>query len=322
MTEHLHHTELIDSYLSGTMSPGEQEAFHDLIETDPMLKEEFLFQQSIVAGLQEHRRAELKNRLSSISVGVGIFGLLMNASYQQVMAAALTLGIIGYGTFFALTELAPSNDQDALSSYVESSTDFSVDHPQMLGYDLSDKKDIETIVRFAKEKAQATNTINTNNQDTPAEDRSVMSYRQTKNKKSNKNTASSRRKVVADNSDQQQKIAVPSFILPSVDDVPREEESIDMTSPDQIAFEELGIAEDKEKSKVEVEQVRKEGKIKQYRFEQGKLYLYGDFEGEPYELLEINTKGARKLFFYHDKEYYRLNQFQKSITRFTPIADK
>ena len=319
MTEHTHHTELIDAYLSGSMSQGEQDAFLDLIETDPVLKEEFLFQESIVSGLKEYRKSELKNRLSSITVGVGLFGLLMNASYQQVMAAALTFGIIGYGAFYAVTEWALPDETSGSEITIDSPIDLTVDHPQYTQYQLTDKEQLKSIIATVMDRQVAETAI------APA----VSSPAKASRIQNSFSNSEKRSRVAEDNSitkteqvSTPSKATTPDFMLPSVDDVPREEDAMEMAAVNESAAEYQGIEENVEGRKVEVEQVRKDGKIRQYRFEQGKLYLYGDFAGEPYELLEINTKGIRKLFFYHAQEYYRLNQFQKSITKFDPITDR
>ena len=49
MTEHTQHTDLIDSYLSGGMTPSEETSFMDLIETDPILKEESFFFSTLIS---------------------------------------------------------------------------------------------------------------------------------------------------------------------------------------------------------------------------------------------------------------------------------
>lgn len=316
MTEHTQHTELIDSYLSGSMTTSEETSFMDLIETDPILKEEFLFQQSIVGGLREYRKNELKNRLSSISIGVGFFGFLMNASYYKVMAAALTLGIIGYGTYYTITAYFGENDlPDELVISETSHFDLLiVDHPKnnsnqfinpdvMKGvYLLADdfrpslKSDIKVSKTIPDKKQQKTILI---------KDPTIA-------EKSNETSESSK----------ESKIAIPEFSVPKFNEEPLEEEALSGLAIDINNLESLGISNSEEDKEIEIEQFKKNNKVLQYKFTEGKLYLYGDFRGDPYELLEINTKGQKRLYFYHHKQYFRLDRYQKSISDFIQITDK
>ena len=318
MTEHTHHTELIDSYLSGTMSSAEQSAFLDLIDADPVLKDEFLFQQGIVDGLHEYRKAELKNRLSSISIGIGFFGFLMNSTLYQVMASVLTVGLIGAGSYFAYNELYLEEPADVGQIVIES-IDTTADHPTLYDFEIVNGNRLAEIVSAAKE-IEETIESSADQEKLPGE-KAVRKLVAT----NRKNVA--KEAMIADNSGAEQSKesdgegVVPQFEVPTIDDEPTEEDAInfDVSVGQRDDYETIA---EKETNKVEVEQVSKKGKNLQYKFEQGKLYLYGDFHGEPYELLEINTNGTRSLFFYHEKKYYRLNQFQKSVTGFTAITDR
>ncbi|MEL6556761.1 MAG: hypothetical protein AAFQ94_01165 [Bacteroidota bacterium] len=319
MTEHTQHTDLIDSYLSGGMTPSEETSFMDLIETDPILKEEFLFQQSIVGGLKEYRKNELKNRLSSISIGVGFFGFLMNASYYKVMAAALTLGIIGYGTYYTISEYLFEEEQKTEQFSIQSKEllAMEVDHPQL---------------NFSTpEIPQVTDYVNALLASEKSKDAKVEVSKSVKSDQVQYRTESSKNQLVKPSGSEQTEkasnqsnriAAVPEFIVPAINEEPVEEESLSGISINVNNLESIGISESEEDNKVEIEQVKRNNKIRQYKFEEGKLYLYGDYSGDPYELLEINSKGQKTLYFYHQKLYYRLDRFQKSATTFEQIKDK
>lgn len=320
MTEHTQHTDLIDSYLSGGMTPSEESSFMDLIETDPILKEEFLFQQSIVGGLKEFRKNELKNRLSSISVGVGFFGLLMNASYYKVMAAAFTLGVIGYGTYFTISEYLFKEEPQSTQIITQSGEllELEVDHPQI-------NSSVPTIPEVSDYVLTLIDEIDSRSSE-------VNETQVTNILKAQKRVAARKEKInksvetysnVDITFNQVDKVvSVPEFNVPAINEEPIEEESLNGISININSIESIGISGSEEDKKVEIEQVKKYNKVRQYKFEEGKLYLYGDFSGDPYELLEINAKGQKTLYFYHHNLYYRLDRFQKSATEFKQITDK
>lgn len=57
-----------------------------------------------------------------------------------------------------------------------------------------------------------------------------------------------------------------------------------------------------------------------YQFHGGKLVLYGNFEKELYEILEINGE-LHSLFLYFNKSYYLLDEKQNDITPLEVIKD-
>ena len=69
-------------------------------------------------------------------------------------------------------------------------------------------------------------------------------------------------------------------------------------------------------SEVEIENITSTRKKFQYKFYNNKLFLYGDFNGIPYEILEINNRGGKKLFLFHDQSFYRISN---NVTKSTPL---
>lgn len=69
-------------------------------------------------------------------------------------------------------------------------------------------------------------------------------------------------------------------------------------------------------SQVEIENISSSKKNFQYKFYNNKLFLYGDFNGIPYEILEINSRSGKKLFLYHNSSFYRIND---NVTKSSPL---
>lgn len=57
-----------------------------------------------------------------------------------------------------------------------------------------------------------------------------------------------------------------------------------------------------------------------YQFASGKLFLYGPFDKNVYEILEINSDN-HAVFLFHNENYYLLDEKQLKVTRLEPIKD-
>lgn len=110
---------------------------------------------------------------------------------------------------------------------------------------------------------------------------------------------------------------VPIVAVPEVEDVADEVtfEPESLPEPDQLD----DTAEKSETIDVEVVD-SKTSRIK-YRYYAGKLYLYGKFQDEPYQILEINSSTGRKIFLYHLSTFYNIRQSDKPL-QLEPITDK
>lgn len=58
-----------------------------------------------------------------------------------------------------------------------------------------------------------------------------------------------------------------------------------------------------------------------YQFASGKLFLYGPFDRNLYEILEINSD-RHTVFLFYKEDYYLLNERQIKITPLEPITDE
>ncbi len=58
-----------------------------------------------------------------------------------------------------------------------------------------------------------------------------------------------------------------------------------------------------------------------YQFKNGKLYLYGTFEKNLYEIMEFFSGNKRTVFLYYKDSYYLLNEENETIKPLAPIND-
>jgi len=57
-----------------------------------------------------------------------------------------------------------------------------------------------------------------------------------------------------------------------------------------------------------------------YQFTQGKLHLFGPFDRNLYEILEINGD-SHAVFLFYKENYYLLDEAQTAVMPLTPIRD-
>ncbi|MEM9324217.1 MAG: hypothetical protein AAGA85_01115 [Bacteroidota bacterium] len=83
--------------------------------------------------------------------------------------------------------------------------------------------------------------------------------------------------------------------------------------PEQVS-EELRSANLKPTTKVlQVDNFDTESDELRYEYFDGKLALYGNFGQSPYQILEINQNGAKRLFLFHEDAYYAITNTSKPL---------
>lgn len=126
------------------------------------------------------------------------------------------------------------------------------------------------------------------------------------NNDESKKTRRSEKPVVTDKT---QKSFDPKTNAPTSGDVSDEEDF----TPDNLPTPEEGTTVRKANEPIEVEVINgRNAKIK-YKYYAGKLYLYGDFTAEPYEILEINSAAGRRIYLYHLNAYYEITPTDKLV---------
>ena len=113
-----------------------------------------------------------------------------------------------------------------------------------------------------------------------------------------------------------------AFSVPEVNDelsndpVPEPEQILEKAVARSKSFVDAG-----EFSKVDIENVVNNRYKFHYRLDNNRLYLYGKFEASPYEIIEINSFQSKKLFFYYNGSYFKLNQNVNDISPLLKIEN-
>jgi hypothetical protein len=72
---------------------------------------------------------------------------------------------------------------------------------------------------------------------------------------------------------------------------------------------------------IDVQTVETKSARVKYRYYEGKLFLYGKFENNPYEILEINSSKGRRVYMFHMGAYYEIKPTDK-VQYIEPVTDQ
>ena len=85
----------------------------------------------------------------------------------------------------------------------------------------------------------------------------------------------------------------------------------------------LGSEEKPMESEFEIEIISNKRKYPfHYQVNSGRLLLYGDFDEEPYEFLEINVNEEKKLYLFFKDQYYEIEESATEITPLRRVSSK
>jgi hypothetical protein len=297
MSKFLNHSEQIASYLDGQMAPGQMQEFEKQLHTDPVLRSEFELQTDIIHSIKDFRKTQLKARLDQVPVGAGPTTLIG----VKVAAALIISGIVGLGAYLYLT----SPDQEftladniAPVEQLEIQSEAESQVPETLPLD-------EPVEETTSEKIAEPEIVKVpqSNSDTETETRQPQTQ------------PAANTEFIADEEIPEPVINSPNLIDPNLDHT-EVDESIDIPT---AALAQDGLLDN---NVVAVETARKGDDMFHYQYFSGKLYLYGDFRDNPYEILELNSANGKRLFIYYNNAYYKIADDQRQITPLVQLTDQ
>lgn len=284
MANYSNHRELITKYLEGSLSREDQLEFEIQIQNDPLLKDEFEFQKDVIDALRNYRKNEIKNRLNNINIGNSSGFNLLN------IAASVTISsFIAIGTYLYLSDHAA---QDSLQVVDLANT------PNIENSSIADLPEKPKVVELQPKSLDQVITEVKGEEKATKEAKEIDSQ------------------VTASN----KKINTPNVILPNIVEEfetmdPLEVES-DLSN-NSSSFESI---KNKEVLSFEIEKIENSEYL-HYQFYQGKLYLYGEFNDNPYEIIELKSGNKRKVFLNYNEDYFLLKTNQRDLTPLKAIKD-
>lgn len=275
--------ELLDSFIGNRLNAEEQGAFEQKLNADPELKREYNLQHKIVEGIRKARITELKTMLNNVPVAPTSANEALSLS--KVLIGIVIVGAISSGLYFYFNQDESLPQQEIVTSQPLVETE---NTPVVESTEASDAE-----IKNSLEQAAVSS-------DQPAKNNEALPVIPKK-----EGTAVEQERATAPKMD----VYDPGEEAT----VNREEENLDIRK---------GTASTKEKIEVTTESNNKKYKF-HYQFKEGKLFLYGSFKKDLYEIMEFfSDDNKRTAFLYYENNYYLLNEENEKIKPLTAIADQ
>lgn len=274
---------LIEAYFDGSIKPEQKLMLESKIETDPLLKAEFNLQQNIINGIGDIRKQQLKARLSSLDVS-GSGSMLFGSRVKWLAGTLTVVTIFSSLLYWYMSDSAKNqlqlNSEDVLLMEKEA---FTLQAPNATA---NSNENFDVVVSKVNKTVKEDFTAS-------KPDLTLRSIKKAESEKSAK--AKPQALVSFKDNDDFQPYKDKEFSKSIERDINR-----NVSSETDIEF---------------FNSVRPDDTY-HYRYFNNKLYLYGEFENEPYEIIELHNKGKKQLFLSYQNEIYSINN---NITDITPL---
>jgi hypothetical protein len=279
-----------DLFLRGEMSPKEAKDFQNQLDSDPLLKSEFEMNNSIVEGIKQFRSAQLKARLSAITISP----LPVNF-WAGVGTAAIVTGITATLIYQSIQD-EPIELPDETQTRTEDvqGTGEGTDE----AYDISQNFQEEDLTTDSKEPSQKQNLI-------------IVQAPAISDPENESINEVIEREILEENESEPAQINLPHG--------PEENSNIERSGDGDVSSLNRVNAEN-EKFDVDVKQ-HPEYSF-HYSYSDHKLFIYGSLDKEPYRLLELDQKGKNSLYLAYDGKYYYLKDQTINPVPLKPIRDR
>ena len=272
----------IDQYHAGRMNSNEIDSFEKEIASDPSLQSESDFQGDIINGLKDFRRMELKARLSSIDVSPVWYDFVQQSTLLKSFGGVAVATIIGSGVFF----LAEPKEEELGEVIVDSPKELLKEYNwNIQPAELTSEQFEESLSDKAEALAYSAPVL----EEEEEEDLLIA-------------------EVVAD---EETENFAPNFDAPLAEEIV-DEEAMEVSTLDELP-ENASVS--KENEPIDVDYESKKSLDIKYKYYDGKLFLTGDFDRAPYEILEINSAEGRRIYVKYLDKFYKVNV----TDRLTPL---
>jgi hypothetical protein len=275
----------LDEYAGNRLNPQEKAAFEKQLESDAELKNELSLQREIIEGVRTARKAELKKMLNDVPLSsIPSEGMSLGLKIGLWVVAA---GLVTSSLYFYFN----SEDTEVAQAPVTNE----------IREESSENNNVVTEPETSSESVQA---------DQPAAEQPAQSESKAAEKETDNTSApkASTPQIV-----EEQKAVEPSAL-----DV--FDPSQDADNAEQVTADEIGPKISTKSSIAVVTEVDKRYNF-HYQFRDNKLFLYGSFEKNFYEIMEFFSNNKRTMFLYYKDNYYLLNDADEKVKPLAPIND-
>lgn len=291
MGRNIDYSHLVQAFFDNEMSVEERMDFEQLIDKDPSLQEEYQLQKDIIEEIREHRKQELKNHLSTINAG----GLIQWTSALRWATAGVASLVVATGIYF----FYPSSEGNLIP--------------------LVDLTIGQTEVHIPPVPAQPIAEF------TPIVEESVTGLSETETQ----DQAEENLVEAEIESDVAEAVVNPVPVFtnasPEVSWPALETQTGDITIPEEetvLPGEVFNRPHASEDEKIAVEPTPSRRYSFHYQFYNNKLYLYGDYDDMPYEIIEYNRIEGRQFYLFYQNKYYQVVQGERKITPLKEITNQ
>lgn len=273
--------ELLDDYLANRLDEQGRRAFEQQLNTDPGLRTEYELQQQLVSGIKKARVAELKAMLGSVAVPAPPKGATIGA---KIALWTAVVGVVGTGIYLYLDKDQQKEDLTETPVKQQENTAPVTPQPQP-----ESEKPAETPAEVSEEP-YSEEPVTTEH--TPAQSPKAIK----------------KPKAGADSATKE----------PSID-VYDPTEEVSEGQPQQ-QNEEAAKANNTPSIAVEIDASNKKYNF-HYHFRDGKLFLYGPFEKNLYEIMEFFADDKRTIFLFYKDQYFLLREEHTRPKPLTALTD-
>lgn len=281
--------ELVGRYLEGEMSDIEKLNFENQLVNSADMQEEFQLQKDIIEGVREYRKAELKARLDNIAVPSSSVYQYFGVKIAALVTLTTMIGFGAYFTFVAQEEIQ-DNEMTIVAEKIEKIQP--EETPQ---------------IPEVKPEIQNLSALQDNTTTEKAETEAKVEFKEIKKKDTKQSEPAS---VPSP------KIVKPEFVEGIAEEkIDHKGDSFDLKNNSLANINMMA------ENNVEVETIFDRKRDFHYKFFNKKLFLYGDFEKAPYEIIEYISDSNKIYFLYYEGKFYELESDQMKITPLKEIND-
>jgi hypothetical protein len=281
--------QLLDDYLTNQMSEQDRSAFEQKLNADPDLKHEYVLQKRLIQGIKDARVAELKSMLNNVPVPAGSPGNSLVSKVVFGTVVGLMIAAAAYWYFRA--------DHPVASEQKAQDEQRPVQMPE------KPQERIEIPAEKQESTATQKETIETDKNQTSAG---------TEHSKPSLARKPDPLAAPGEKNDTKagDKPAIDVF-TPGNNDANNSDSNHSVAKPLAPASSSLVVETDRNNKSYSFH----------YQFRDGKLFLYGPFEKDLYEIMEFFTDDHRTVFLYYKDHYYMLQEADSKVNPLSPITD-
>lgn len=287
--------ELLDSYLSNRLDEAARADFESRLASDQALKREHSLQRGVIEGIKQARAAELKAMLNQTVIPPATSGSVV----AKVSLWVAGLAVAGAGAYFLYLQKDTSLPQDTTT---EQASPVSPVAPV--------PQNDDTITNPVDESVAENETSSAMSPATP-KDVAVTSTQPKAQTQSAQQPATE-----SVSSPATSRVKQPTLNLYD----PTQEENTHHDKPAPVEENHTTVKAAKSSLPVEVDNSNKKYQF-HYQFKDGKLFLYGSFKEDLYEILEFFNNNKRTVFLYYNANYFLLDEAQAKPTPLKAITD-